>query len=306
MDTPLSWVYSALAAPEYHFKNLWRDIIIEDCAKIAIDIYYDFAEVIIRTADRGKAILYIPLKPMELIPCKDLESPNSSQLCPYIVLKQELIRFDGSISDIIIQYIPDGTTLSNAPIASNLALMLIDNLERECRRVGFSHNRLTAENIILSTDNRLYPIRYHYATMDGATDDFNSLRLLFTNGDQLLCDVESQYTTNDYERFDSHNGIVRFCENGLYGFRNNGGKIIIPARYKWAGNIFENRAIIETDNGCGVIDSQGNDIIPPYLDNLYYDIYNTIFSYYENGTLCGFDYNGTPLKTDSPLLDHLR
>ena len=305
MDIQLSWLYSALAAPEDHFKSLWRDIIIEDSANMAIDIYYDFAEVILHTADRGKAILYIPLKPMELTPCKSLETPRSSQLCPYIVLKQEMIRFDG-ISDIIIQFIPEGTTLSNSPIASNLALLMIDSLERECRRVGFSHNRLTAENIILGTDNRLYPIRYHYATLDGATDDFNSLRLPFVEGSQLLCDVESQYTTNDYERFDSHNGTVRFCENGLYGFRDNSGNIIIPARYKWAGNLFENRAIVETDNGCGVIDSLGNDIIPPYLDNIYYDTYNTIFYYYEDGVLCGFDYNGTPLKPDSPLLEHLK
>ena len=305
MEFQLSWLNSALTAPEDHFKTLWREIVIDSSVDAAIDIRYNFAEVTIRTADRGKAILYIPLKPIELTANKAFETPPSSQLCPYIVLKHEMIRFDG-ISDVIIQFIPEGAPLSTTPIASNLALQMIDNLERECHRVGFSHNMLTAENIILGTDNRLYPIRYHFATMDGATDDFNSLRLLYIDGNQLLCDVESQYTTNSYERFDSQNGTVRFCKEGLYGFCDNLGKEIIPARYKWAGNFFENRAIVETDNGCGVIDSSGNEIIPPYLDNIYFDTFNTIFYYYEDGILCGFDYNGTPLKTDSPLLDHLR
>ena len=68
----------------------------------------------------------------------------------------------------------------------------------------------------------------------------------------------------------------------------------------------ENRAIVETAEGCGVIDGCEAIIIPTTIDNLYYDTHNTLFYYYDDDTLCGFDYNGTPIKSDSPLLDHLR
>ena len=306
MSVQLSWILSALTTPQDHFRTLWRHFDLSDSnVCVSIDGAYGFAELLIKSSSRGRALVYIPLQPMDINLCKELESPPSSQLCPYIPLRNELLNDEHS-ADIVIQFIPEGTTLATSPIESMQALQMIDSLERVCRKVGFSHNRLTAENIIVGTDNRLYPIRYHFATMDGCHDDFETLRAIFRASNMLLCDIESPYTTNDYDCFDSSNGMIRYCDNGLYGFRNSNGVVAIPAKYIWAGDFYENRAIVETAEGCGVIDGCEAIIIPTTIDNLYYDTHNTLFYYYDDDTLCGFDYNGTPIKSDSPLLDHLR
>lgn len=308
MSAKLSLLRSALLAPMDHFTTLWKRVRPTGREVITVDASYSFAEVIVPTAESGRILIFLPLTTAPLNNCPQLISPPSSMLCPYRVLKDELVSATEQC-DIIVQPIPGGDTLNISPIDSISALQKIDILEKECRRIGFSHNRLTPEDIIVGNDDRLYPIRYHHATMDGCKDDFNVLRALFLDRaeeESILKDVNSSYTSRYCEIFDRHNGYIRFCDDGLYGYKDYKGEDVIDAQYLWAGDFCERRAIVETDFGFGVINHKGEFVIKPYLSSLYYDTYNSIFYYYENDKLYAFDYNGTPLHPDNPMLSHLK
>lgn len=304
MPAQISILRNALKYPMDHFKTLWRIIRAVDDDNITIDDNYTFAEAEVYTRDNNRALLFMPLKPIELNRCPQLISPPSSMLCPYRVYPQEIVT-DSEAFDIILQLIHEGDPLSLSPIDSQTALKMVDILEQECKQIGFSHNRLSANNVIVGYNNRLYPIRYHYATMDGCKDDFNILRAAILENQkdqQLLNDIQSSYTNRYCDIFDSHNGYIRFCDEGLYGYKNHKGEDIIPAQYLWASDFCEHRAIVETPEGFGVINPQNKMIIRPYLESLYYDTSNSLFYYYDNDEICAFDYNGTPLRPNDPRL----
>lgn len=308
MSAKLSDLRGVLNSPIDHFATLWRHIRPTGDEVITIDDTYCFAEVIVPTVDHSRIMLFIPLKKQPLNNNPQLASPPSSTLCPYRVLKDELTTA-GEVCDVIVQHIPMGDPLHLSPIDSATALKMINVLEQECRNIGFSHNALSAESIIVGNDERLYPIRYHCATMGGCFDNFDALRAQFTteqNVPGLLCDVQSSYTNNYCDIYDCHHGFMRFCDSGLFGYKDHRGEDIIDAKYLWAGDFCENRAVVETELGFGVINSRNEFVVKPYLESLYYDTYNSIFYYYDHNIVCAFDYNGTPLDPKDERLTHLR
>ena len=298
---------SALHSPKDHFKTLWREIRSTGDENIYIDSTYSFAEVEVATVTHGKILIFMPLKPIALNRNPLLSNPPSTILCPYKVLERELVSYQEEI-DIVVQYIPMGDPLHLSPIDADMARNLLQTLEKECRSIGFSHNRLTAEDIIVGNDNHLYPIRYHYATMNGCKDDFSALFDLFADRAEeanRLNDINSTYTNKYCDIYDCHNGYIRFCDDGLFGYKNHKGEDIIAAQFIWAGDFCESRAVVETADGFGVIKPDGSYVIRPYLDSLYYDNYGSLFYYYDHNELCAFDYNGDPLASNDPRLDHL-
>ena len=308
MAAKLSELRGVLNSPIDYFNTLWRHIRPTGDEVISIDATYSFAEVIVPTVDQGRVIIFIPLKPLTLNDNPQLATPSSSTLCPYKVLKGELTTAS-ELSDIVVQYIPMGDPLHLSPIDAATALRMINVLERECRNIGFSHNNLLVENLIVGNDDRLYPIRYHCATMEGCRDNFDALRAQFSescNTPGLLCDVQSGYTNNYCDIYDCHNGYIRFCDDGLFGYKDHKGEDIIDAKFLWAGDFCEQRAVVETEFGFGVINPKGEFVVKPYLSSLYYDTYNSIFYYYDHEQICAFDYNGTPLSADDQRLAHLR
>ena len=307
MPAKITSLRDALKYPIDHFRTLWKVIRAAGDEPIFIDDSYSFAEVTLYTRDNCRAMLFMPLKDFKLNDSPQFISPPSSILCPYRVYRQELMTTTEAY-DIILQIIPEGESLHLSAIDNSTALKMVDSLEQECRRIGFSHNNLTAENIIVGNNNRLYPIRYHQATMDGCKDDFNALRaqLIESNNPMILNDIYSSYTNRYCDIFDRHNGYIRFCDDGLFGYKNHKGEDIIPAQFLWASDFCEHRAVVETQTGFGVINNKGKMVINPYLDSLYYDTFNSLFYYYDKDEICAFDYNGTPLKTNDPRLDLLK
>ena len=298
MRTPLATLYSALASPIDHFKTLWRVLEGNENCAIKIDRNGIFAEARVNIAKRGEAILYIPLKELELNDLPSLANPSSSAICPYIILKDELIYYDHTnspkTSDIVLQYIPSGYSIYHSPHNNEHLLQLLSDLEYECKRIGFSHNDLDIHDIIISDNNQVSIIRNHFATMDGAYDNFDYIRQQLTES-SCLNDVTTRYTADDCQLFDPYNGYIRFRKDGLFGYKNVKGKDIIAAKYLWAGDFFERRAIIKTETGYGVIDPKERSIIPPIFDNLALYTNHSIFTYWHEDELHGLDYNGRPL-----------
>lgn len=65
-----------------------------------------------------------------------------------------------------------------------------------------------------------------------------------------------------------HEGRARFFQGNMYGFLDQTGAIVIPARYhfvRWNGEFRNGRAIVSVDdlNRHALIDAHGNDVIPP-------------------------------------------
>lgn len=58
-------------------------------------------------------------------------------------------------------------------------------------------------------------------------------------------------------------GLAKNTKDGLIGFMNTSGKIIIPHQFTHADNFSDGLAIVKTKDGTGVIDIQGNFIIRP-------------------------------------------
>lgn len=308
MRTSLATLYSALASPVDHFKTLWRVLEQNENCAIKIDRNGIFAEARVNIAKRGEAILYMPLKEMELNNLPALANPSSSVICPYIVLKDELVYYDytnkPNSCDIILQYIPSGYSIYHSPLKNEELLQLLTELECECKRIGFSHNDLDIHDIIISDNNQAYIIRNHFATMDGAYDNFDHIRQQLTESSRLN-DISTRYTTDDCQLFEPYNGFIRFRKDGLFGYKNIKGKDIIEAKYLWAGDFFERRAIVKTETGYGVIDPKDRVIIPPMFDNLALDTKRSIFTYWHEDELHGLDYNGRPLDNSDSRLQQI-
>ena len=312
MRIPITSLLSAIVSPDDHFQTLWRILEPDRNCKIRVDRDGLFAEVRVNIAKHGEAILYMPLKEQALNTLPSLSNPKSDAICPYIIYKDELIYRDFTTQriycDIIIEYVPSGCPILDSPLKNEHLIELVNELESECKRIGYSHNNLDINDIIISDNNKAHLIRNHYATMDGAHDDFDSIRRKLTTSCNCVClqDISTRYTADDCEIFEPYGGFIRFRKDGLYGYKNIKGKDIIPAKYLWAGDVFERRAIVKTETGYGVIDPKDRVIIPPMFDNLALDTKRSIFTYWHEDELHGLDYNGRPLEPDdSRLVDIL-
>ena len=298
---------SAILVPDGHLRTLWTKVVTSRCGPVVIDDSGLFAEAQIYLQDCGSALLYMPLKSYNRDIYNYLSSPPTKLLTPYTLLEDELVCYDGlggvQTYDLILQKIPQGEIMAYSALGEQL-LPMIDELEREFSRIGFSHNNLTSHNIIVSNLGELVPIRCHFATTDGSHDDFDALRNTIRSN-AILAEPDYRYLCEDCELYDAHQGYIRYMKDGLYGFKDIHCNDIIPAQFKWATDFVENRAIVETQDGYGVINCYGEFIVPPKYEILYYDVERMIFYYYDYDDIYGFDYNGRPISPDDPCLDDL-
>lgn len=310
MIPSISIFQRALSAPEFYLSTLK---VIKAVGDEPFNILrtYGFAEAEVLLNDNSRALLFMPLSDSHAwsakriaLCLKDIDSPI---ILPYIYLEREIVTIDdfgNNIAiDLILQPIPKGEPLSYTMLDNQSILPLLDNLEQHLRQLGISHNNLTPHNIIVGEDNRLYPIRYHYLTTDGAYDDFQSLRNKFSPVTALSDTISTYDATTEQEPFipELHNNLICFCSRKRYGYRNREGEIIIKPQYIAADHFCEDRAVVDTADGCGVIDTAGNYIIKPVFNTIRYDKARTLFfARYDNVTSV-FDYNGYKIEdTDHP------
>lgn len=324
----ISLFQSALISPEDHFKTLSNKIDSSLTESIFVDWCGMFAEVKIYIYGRGYAILYMPLTEFRLEISAELMRDDSYILSPYLLLKDELRFYDSNGNqhtlDLMLQYIKGGVPLAYSSLDTEQSLAVVSELESECQRIGFSHNHLTLYDIMLSPENRPYLIRYHYATFNGAHDNFDAVRTALTISGNNLLDTSVHYDSEQDQLIsEGCSELVCYRKNNQYGYKDREGNIVLRAKYRWAGDFYEQRAVVKTASGYGVIDLSGNFIVEPIHDMLYYNLYHTIFynvhivadndsrsrsrqhtkpPIYE---IYGFDYNGTALKPTDPRLQEL-
>lgn len=320
----ISLFQSALVSPEDHFKTLWNKIDVSLSEPFVIDRQGLFAEAKVYLRTEGYAMIYMSLSKFHIDISPELMRSDSTILSPYILLSDELGFYDSQGNyqsvDIMLQYITEGVPLAYSGLTDHEVMLIVDELEAECRRIGFSHNNLSPYDILVSPDRHPYLIRYHYATFTGAHDNFDSVRRALLMQSQNLTDVESIYITEN-EQKEVSSCFVKYNHAGLFGYKDHYGKVVIRPKFRWAGEFYEHRAVVRTSSGYGVIDTSGDFVVQPIFDILYYNVCYTLFytiidnnpptkrrrgSFDErNYEIVGFDYNGTQINAEDPRLKEL-
>lgn len=362
----------ALASPATHFRTLHAIIPQMVDGVPLVRRTSRFAEAIGTTAGGRQIIIYSPLSARAIA---DVERTaervcaiRSPHLGEYRILRDELLFTDSlgesHTGDIIIEELPAGEPFGFGSSQSSHALGEgLVRLREHLQHIGFTHNNLRAENIIVGDDGRLHPIRLHYGRFGGAYDDFGPLFDLVAsleraerreNGERS--DVVTRYDTDENEEqkqnmlasdapspayratatpatndsadeiFAPHEGFARARRGGRYGFfavedratdnrfeatdncvgatddgfwaQAEGLRVAIPFVYLWADDFREGRAVVETEQGVGVIDKCGCEILPAVFDDVRYDVSAGCFEARLDEQRLLFGYAGEPI--DNP------
>lgn len=362
----------ALASPATHFRTLHAIIPQMVDGVPLVRRTSRFAEAIGTITGGRQIIIYSPLSARAIA---DVERTaervcaiRSPHLGEYRILRDELLFTDSlgesHTGDIIIEELPAGEPFGFGSSQSSHALGEgLVRLREHLQHIGFTHNNLRAENIIVGDDGRLHPIRLHYGRFGGANDDFGPLFDLVAsleraerreNGERG--DVVTRYDTDENdgqkqnmlasdapspayratatpatndsadEIFAPHEGFARARRGGRYGFfavedratynrfeatddgvgvtddgfwaQAEGLCVAIPFVYLWADDFREGRAVVETEQGVGVIDKCGCEILPAVFDDVRYDVSAGCFEARLDEQRLLFGYAGEPI--DNP------
>lgn len=309
---------SALHSPRDAFKSLGDALFERDTNdKIAVCRTKHFADV--RMVWRSKCyLLSLPISSEGLSMAQHaavkMRTLSSKLLLPYRILPLEMSYLDSQSrlcsTDVVLEELPQGDLLSRCvgEVESSLLLGAIDNMEREFKRLKLTHSNLKPENIIVSPDYQLHPMRMHYLSLgEECRDDFDSLRRFVvgnadfvTPTDESGVYVEAAELKNAMYSY-SHvgNPFEGMCvaEGACgYGYISPEGEEIISPRFVWAGDMREGRAEVETAEGMGLIDARGNYIIEPRYQIIDFDPRTGVSRAKQNDEWTTFDYEGRPLE----------
>lgn len=103
--------------------------------------------------------------------------------------------------------------------------------------------------------------------------------------------IVKQSNSQNIQHSNFYNGLAVFQEGNLYGYINQQGKIVIPAKFSYAGRFSHGRAAVQsaTNNLWGFIDLTGNYVI--------YPLYKCVGMFSEEEALAGV-YQGGDLSNN--------
>ncbi len=308
-----------LKRPAAHLLTLSHAEVVRDqCHDPAVWRTTNFAEAEVRV-DNKKYIIGMPLNEEAHIhflrKVALMKRFNSKFLTHSDVLIDEMKfknrRGEVLSTDLLLHEIPEGCTLYEfAEYASRTKVLdAITRLEDEFKRLGLVHNNLTPHNVIIDEQYNIYAIRYHYielATEDkDCGEEFASLRTWVEStvnidqedGDDGVSVAVSprlsptlfsgyNHVSNPFEE------LVCVADDKGYMYVSCDNKVIIDGRFKWASDFHEGRAEVELNSGMGLIDKQGNYIIPPTFDIVDYNVDCGLSRVRKGSQWALFDYMG--------------
>lgn len=236
-------------------------------------------------------------------------------VAPMRVLRDELCWQDDMGQpcrcDLLLQELPGRPfEVGIELIDTDTLFEAINRLEEDFRQANFAHNNLTKSQLRI-VDDRLMVLRPFHATYTKGLSEcdrrfFRELRLevdrYCEQQQDILSDCEADYYTpallpgirwrvgNEFEGFHCVEQEEGFC------YMDASNQIVIPGRFIYAGDFHENRAVVETATGVGVIDRTGAYIIPPHFETIDYLTGRSIFRALSNGVWRTFDYRGRPVN----------
>lgn len=257
-------------------------------------------------------LLCMPFQRESLIHIENLEDKmcgvEASFLCHYQIFYNEMLAItsDGKVErvDVVLQELPDGFVLSDRSAYFSLAELSykLTLLASEMRSVGFCHNNLRPENVVVGRDGTLHLLRYWYAEFGvEASDNFSTisetLGLTLSLGE--LHDVGYTYQTKpEPQSVRERDGMVRFCRNGKFGFCDSDGIEVVAPTYNYACDFEEGRALVANEEmKMGVINKEGVAVVPIIYDDIVFDMEQGLFFAYKGDMLYRLDYCGELLST---------
>ncbi|MGN0006780.1 MAG: WG repeat-containing protein [Alistipes sp.] len=298
----------ALESPYDRFRTIRSVVPVRRDGGIAVSRTSFFAESLVRFEGR-QWLLCMPLTRSAIIAVErmanQLQYIASRCLCEYRVLYREMV-FEDALGrrqecDMVLQEYPEGEVFGrDCSYNSGQLRAMLDELHGEMMRLGFTHNHLTPSNIVIGDDQRMHPVRYHYAEFgDACRDDFAPLYATVQTPTEELHDVYASYSTENSQKFGGgilrytpHEGLVRIVQGELYGYADEQMRTVIRPQYIWADDFREGRAVVETSRGLGLIDKTGREIIPAEYDDLRYDVYGGESTCFKDGRRFVFGYDG--------------
>ena len=313
MATTISSLRRALNEPQSHFSML------SSIQKVEGNIIRSthFAEVQIEWQNEAWLLL-MPLTPHAMRRIERLEPKKlhlSSDIMPEIrILKDEMLYeccAEQFRCDIVLEKLPKALALKDA-IASlssyeeaEKLIAALERLEQELSRLGISHNNLREENLLIDSDDKLYPIRWYYATADRHCDDGNLEQLKDKIREQTqnmeFHESYASYSTPEPEKAEYkdirflHEGLIAFETECGWGYMDAQRRVIIEPHYLWVNDFKEGRAEVETEQGMGLIDKQGQTIIPAIYQIVDYNPVSGNSEVRHDEKWALFDYQGKQL-----------
>ena len=307
MTPTMTYFEQALYAPHLHFRQLRQIEPILCDGKVVVRHTHNAIESEILWEGRHY-LLFLPFKDEALRHIEELEDIARERtigpLIPHRIFYDEFIQFDSCgkehYSDIILQEIPEGMMLKEAVNkfkTSDLreAILLMKN---RLDNIGFCHNNLRTENIVICKSGIARPLRYWYAEWENFSDNNISVLLQFLSDYDCsdITDEKSSLLLNDdmatYSAPIAHEGIIRRCCGSRYGFVDSDGIPITRYEYSWASDFCEGRAIVKQNGKMGAIDSNGKKVINAIYESLEFDIQTGTFAAVGYGYRYLLDYDG--------------
>lgn len=249
-----------------------------------------------------------------------LRTARPGHVAEYRVFHSELQFFDsiGRVHrcDVVMQRLPDGRPLSRcACVVSHEQLEAeLDSMQAEFARIGFAHNNLKPENIIVTPDERLVVVRCNFARMGEEADTsaggndgraFEQLHAYVKNkplADESLVDESATATNRRVTTVEDGCEVAGIeCEqrilirrDGLYGYADPQGRVVIEPQFDAAESFREGRAEVEMNGRMGLIDKSGRWVIQPQYDDLQYFDGGGLSLLHADGEWSVADYDGNP------------
>ncbi len=184
---------------------------------------------------------------------------------------------------LFVEEVPRGELLSEIlPMGCHAPSLLaaLQQLEHTFAQHNVAHNNLKPENLLLSEEGRFIALRPHFMTFEGSSksDDkaFRALEALIRTYNLPEAEPLNPYSPAPTERKYVAVGPMRderilICQDGLYGYLDCTGEVVIEPRFLWADDFREGRAEVELHNGFGLIDKMGKFIVEARYDGIDYD-----------------------------------
>lgn len=240
-----------------------------------------------------------------------LKRVGAKHIAEYRVFSSEM-RFADSAGvehhcDVVMQRMPDGITLARAAQVSSHERLLaeLDEMQAEFRSIGFTHNNLKPENVIITADEQLVAVRCYFARFgdvgknpDG--ESFDAMRRLVMSKPLAddVADRDMEIKTASVAGCEivgyECEQLIRIRRNGLIGFADAHGEIVIEPQFEEAGDFREGRAEVKKNGLMGLIDKHGRYVLAACYDYLEYRDDCGISLVRSEGVWSAFDYEGNP------------
>ena len=181
----------------------------------------------------------------------------------------------------------------------------IEQLKADLASLNLAHHNLKVENLRYVA-GRLVPIRYFYATLDGAAEeDRKALDGIYTElaGDEQFVVSDCDHAYNPLPALLGHKwvgieseGLICVEDKEGFGYVDAMNRVVIEPRFRWADDFHEGRAVVETDEGMALIDRRGHYVLPPIYEIVEYRPSDTLIQARQGGLWARFDYMGRQIS----------